>query len=172
MKAITFVLPILLLYTNFTFSQKIEIPKETNANRWRFGGGLGLSVGNHSTGIHVSPSVGYMLTPQLEMGATLAYTYNKHRESKYNVFSGGLFGSYHIIPELFTRAHYEYYTGTRKYNGLSDTFNENALWIGAGYQNYGRVRFQTGIMYNALHDKNNSIFSSPWRPFASISLSF
>lgn len=154
------------------WAQKIEIPKESNANRWRFGGGLGLSVGNNSTTINVAPSLGYMVTPKLETGATIGYAYSKYRDYKSNVFSGGFFGNYHIIPELFTRAQFEYYTGNRKYNDLSDNFNEKALWVGAGYQNYGRVRFQTGIMYNVLHDKDNSIFSSPWRPFAGVSLSF
>lgn len=161
-----------LLLCSSAWTQKIEIPKELNTSRWRFGGGLGLSVGNNSTGIYISPSLGYMITSDLETGATLAYSYNKYRNYKYNVFSGGIFGNYHIIPELFTRVHYEYYVGDRKYNNLSDTFNENALWIGAGYQNYGRVRFQAGIMYNTLYDEENSLFSSPWRPFAGISMSF
>lgn len=171
MKHFASLLFILLLGT-ILWAQKIEIPEESEPSPWRFGGGIGLSIGNHSTGIHVSPSLGYMLTPNLEAGASLAYTYNKYRDYKYNVFSGGLFGNYHIIPELFTRAHYEYYTGTRKYDDISDDFTENALWLGAGYQNYGRVRFQTGIMYNVLYDEDNSVFSSPWRPFAAISIAF
>ncbi|PVX51957.1 hypothetical protein C7377_0251 [Balneicella halophila] len=161
----------LLLFTAIQ-AQKIEIPKKSVPNPWRFGGGLGLSIGNNSTGIHIAPSIGYMVSPKLETGVTLAYTYNKYDDYKYNLFSGGLFSNYQIIPELFTRIHYEYYTGNRKYNGLSDTFNENSLWIGAGYQNYGRVRFQTGIMYNVLHDSDDSVFDSPWRPFAGVSFSF
>lgn len=168
-----FVCLVLLFWTSSSlWSQKIEIPKHSEPNPWRIGGELGFSLGNNSTGIHISPSVGYMFTSQLEVGATLAYTYNKYRDYKFNVFSGGVFTNYHIIPELFARGHYEYYTGDRKDNNISDTFHENALWLGAGYQNYGRVQFQAGVLYNVLHDKDNSVFSSPWRPFAGVSIAF
>ncbi len=153
-------------------AQKVEIPQESKVNRWRFGGGLGLSFGNHSSGVRIAPSVGYMITNDLEAGATLGYTYNKYRDYKYNVFSGGLFANYHIIPSLFTRAHYEYYTGKQKFQGISNSFNEDALWLGAGYQSTGAVSFQAGIMYNVLYDSDSSIYSSAWQPFAGVSISF
>lgn len=171
MKNITLFI-IFTLFSLGVVAQRIEIPKDSEPSPWRFGGGIGLAIGNNSTGIHISPSAGYMVAENVEIGSTLAYTYNKYRDYRFNVFSGGLFTNYHIIPELFTKAHYEYYTGNRDTNGISDNFNESVLWLGAGYQNQGRVRFQTGIMYNILYDEDDSIFSSPWRPFAGVSISF
>lgn len=171
MKKIILFCLLVIFYFNLN-AQEIKIPQKAAGSHWHFGGNVGISVGNHNTGIYVAPSVAYMVNPQLEIGSTIAYQHNKYENHKSNIFSGGVFTNYHIIPELFARVHYEYYTGNRKNRDISDNFTENALWIGAGYQSFGRVRFQTGIMYNVLYDKDKSVFSNPWRPFAGVSIAF
>ena len=61
-----------LTLSNTAFSQINQ--NQTLNNNWRFGGGLGLSFGNNSYfGFNISPSVGYMVANNLELGATAGY---------------------------------------------------------------------------------------------------
>lgn len=154
------------------FAQDLSLPKKSVENPWRFGGDFGFSLGSHDKTLHIAPSCGYMVTKNWEIGGSLGYTYNKYDDYKFNVFTSGIFSNYQIIPEAFLRINYEFHTGNQKINNFSDSFTENSLWVGGGYQNSGRVRFQTGLMYNLLYDKNNSIYNSPWQPFAGVSISF
>lgn len=152
---------------------------KTTDNKWRFGGGIGLGFGsNDYFGLNISPFVGYELTKSLEAGLTTGYQYSKWRNSKQNVFSVGPYLNAYPISELFLRAHYEYFTGSQTYTNLDTnndkfTFDESALWLGAGYRNTGKVQFYTGIMYNVLYNKNDSkLFSTGLRPIAGVSIGF
>lgn len=139
-------------------------------NRWVFGASAGLGFGNNDYfGFNISPAVGYMVGHGLEVGATAGYQYSKDNYSKVNLFSAGPYVHYSFIPQFFGRAHYEYYTGNIDYKNsdYQNNISESALWVGGGYQSFGRVGFRAGIMYNVLHS-NKSIFSSNIRPFAGV----
>lgn len=155
----------------------------SDINRWRFGGGVGLSFGSHGYfTVQVSPSVGYALTNNVEAGLVAGYMYAKDDYSKQNIFNVGPYVNYYPIQNIFLRANYMYYTGTIKsdyYNFLDtdnaryeDKFDESALWLGAGYQSSGLVRFQVGILYNVLYKENESRFSSAWQPFMGVAFGF
>lgn len=152
---------------------------QTLTNNWRFGGGIGLSFGNNSYfGFNVSPSVGYMVSNNVELGATAGYQYAKNDYSKLNLFNAGPYINFFPIENIFLRANYMYYTGKQEYNDRTPYYNtmyesnldESALWLGAGYQSGGPVRFQAGVMYNVLYKENESIFSSGFQPFMGVSI--
>ena len=166
-----------LTLSNATFAQDYQ--NQTINNNWRFGGGLGLSFGNNGYfGFNVSPSVGYMVANNLELGATAGYQYAKDDYSKLNLFNVGPYINFFPIENIFLRANYMYYTGKQKFDDRTPYYNsvyeanldESALWLGAGYQSSGPVRFQAGVMYNVLYKENESIFSSGLQPFRGVSI--
>lgn len=161
-----------VIYAQINQNQQIE-------NNWRFGGGLGLSFGNNSYfGFNISPSVGYMVANNLELGTTAGYQYAKDDYVKLNLFNAGPYINFFPIENIFLRANFMYYTGKQKYNNRTPYYNdvyeadldESALWLGAGYQSGGPIRFQAGIMYNVLYKENESIFSSGFQPFMGVSV--
>ncbi|MBS9768206.1 MAG: hypothetical protein KGV44_11815 [Flavobacteriaceae bacterium] len=167
-----FTIILLVFSVSVGTAQSVSLPKEKVANPWRFGGNFGLNFGGNSTHIQIAPALGYMLTPKMEVGGSVGYTYHKYNDTKANIFSTGIFSNYQVIPQAFARINYEHHMGKQKFQNSSNSFSENSLWVGAGYRSLGRVGFQAGIMYNVLHNKDNSIYNSPWRPFAGVSFNF
>lgn len=174
-KFLLFIISLTLSNTSFSQTNK----NQTLNNNWRFGGGLGLSFGNNSYfGFNISPSVGYMVANNLELRATAGYQYAKDDYVKQNLFNVGPYINFFPIENIFLRANYMYYTGKQKYNDRTPYYNsiyeadidESALWLGAGYQSSGPVRFQAGVMYNVLYKENESIFSSGLQPFMGVSI--
>ncbi|MFV0174706.1 hypothetical protein OBK28_03795 [Empedobacter falsenii] len=170
---------LLLFIISLTLSSTIYAQINQNQpfnNNWRFGGGLGLSFGNNGYfGFNLSPSVGYMIANNLELGATAGYQYAKDDYAKLNLFNAGPYVNFFPVENLFLRANYMYYTGKQKYNerynyNYETNLDESALWLGAGYQSSGPVRFQAGVMYNVLYKENESIFSSGFQPFMGVSI--
>ncbi len=163
--------------------EKLSYTSETNKNHqiyshWRTGGGIGVAFGsNRYFEIQVNPSLGYQFNNQIETGITTGYTYTSDNYAKQNIFNIGPYLNYYPIQNLFLRVNYLYYTGEMKltwsdYKKYTTSYNidESALWLGAGYQTSGTVRFQIGWLYNVLYDKDKSIFNSAWQPFAGVSI--
>ncbi|MGI9527695.1 MAG: hypothetical protein ACR2MS_11360 [Weeksellaceae bacterium] len=153
---------------------QVGISSQSNHGKVRVGGGLGVNFGSNSYfGFNLSPFIGYAITPRLEGGVTAGYQYGKDDYQKSNLFSVGPYMNYGVMESIFLRSHLEYYTGnqTLKRNDYERSFDETALWLGAGYQSTGRIRFQTGIMYNVLYDEDDSIFASAIRPYGGVVVS-
>ena len=166
-----------LTLSTLAFSQVSQ--NQSIENNWRFGGGLGLSFGNNSYfSFNISPSIGYMVANNFEVGGIAGYQYGKDDYYKQNLFNVGPYINFYPIENIFLRANYMYYTGKQKYENSSPFYNsvseididESALWLGAGYQSSGPVRFQAGVMYNVLYKENESIFSSGLQPFMGVSI--
>lgn len=171
MKKIAFMA--LFALASLSFAQ-IGVSSSAGADsKWRLGGGMGLGFGDNSHfNLNISPYVGYEIAPEFEMGMTAGYQYSSWKDVKQNLFSVGPFANYYPLPELFLRAHYEYFTGNTKFKNLGEssthTYDEDALWLGGGYRSTGRVSFFTGVMYNVLYKKDDSIFSSGFRPYVGV----
>lgn len=164
---------LLVVFSLSTAFGQISVNKNTANNKWRVGGGLGVSTGSNSYfGLNISPTVGYMVSNNLETGLSAGYQYGSNKFSSHNLFSVGPYANAYLVEGIFGRAHYEYFTGNfkAKNSQYNRKINENAMWLGAGYQSSGPVRFQVGIMYNVLHN-DESIFNSPIRPIGGISIS-
>lgn len=176
MKKILFLILLSLSISAFCQDQNSMV---NTPSKWRFGGGLGLGFGNNSYfAFAISPFAGYEITPQLEAGVTAGYQYSKWKDSRQNLFSVGPYVNYYPIPAIFLRSHYEFYTGTNKYDyGFNDgsysyNFNESTLWLGGGYRSTGRIQFFAGMMYNVLYKNETSLFSSGFRPIVGVSVGF
>lgn len=157
----------------FMYSQSNLTFSASEPGPWRAGGGVGLSLGSGDYfGVSVSPFLGYTLTRELEVGASVGYQYSNWKQAKQNLFNGGPYLNYYPIPNLFARVQYEYYTGNtkNKQTGNKNNFNENALWFGAGYRSPGRVSFYTGLMYNVLYKNDSRLFSNGFRPIIGVSI--
>lgn len=170
MKKIVFIVAV--FYSGIAFSQ-INLSTPDQQDRWHVGGNIGLSFGNNDYfGFAISPFVGYKITENLEGGVTVGYRYSKQHDYKQNTFNAGPYLNFYPINSLFLRTHYEYYTGNQSFDNNPQTFNfdENALWIGGGYRSGGRVKVYIGAMYNVLYKKDESIFSSAFRPIVGVSI--
>ena len=181
-KYLLFIISLTLSYAThaqLNQNQSINTTNHNSINNWRFGGGFGLSFGNDSYfGLNISPSIGYMVDNNLEIGGIAGYQYAKNDYYKQNLFNIGPYVNYYIIENFFLRANYMYYTGKQKYTNSEPYYNsiseynidESALWLGGGYQSSGQVRFQVGVLYNVLYKENESIFSSGFQPFMGVSV--
>lgn len=168
-----FIYFLLAVFSLSTAFGQVSVSKSTGNSKWQVGGGFGISTGNNSYfGLNISPTVGYIISNNLEVGMSAGYQYGSNSFSSHNLFSAGPYINAYLVERIFGKAHYEYFTGNYKAkNGqFNRKINENAMWLGAGYQSSGPVRFQVGIMYNVLHN-NESIFSSAIRPIGGISVS-
>ncbi len=150
-----------------------KTPNRNVSQPWRVGGGVGMSFGsNDYIGISVTPFIGYKIIESLEAGVSTGYQYTKRTHRKQHLFNVGPYLNFYPIPEFFARVQYEYYRGSSKHRTTNQSYNfdENALWVGAGYRNSGPVQFYAGIMYNLLyHSNDSSVFTNGFRPIAGVS---
>ncbi|HLS12410.1 MAG TPA: hypothetical protein VK050_09635 [Flavobacteriaceae bacterium] len=163
-----------LLFSGLSYSQiGIGSSSINKQNKWRVGGGLGMSFGDHGAfTLNISPFIGYELVSSLEGGVTTGYQYSKYRDQRQNLFSIGPYLNFYPMQSLFVRTQYEYFTGNSKIknSSYSSSFDESALWIGGGYRTGGRVQMYAGIMYNVLYKENKSLFSEAYQPIVGISI--
>src|SRR5690625_5696 len=154
-------------------ARKVSQPKNIRShNPCRVGGGVGFSMGSHDyLGLSIGPFVGYEVVRNLELGVSTGYQFTKNRNVKQHLFNVGPYTNFYPIPEFFARLQYEYFRGSskRKSTGESYNFDENALWIGAGYRNTGPVQVYFGLMYNLLYSGSSHVFTNGFRPIAGVS---
>ncbi|HUH26400.1 MAG TPA: hypothetical protein VLY87_07220 [Flavobacterium sp.] len=142
----------------------------------RFGGGLGLAIGNQFTNISVAPSALKPLTEQLSVGAGLQFNYISSKDY-YSSTSYGInvLGLYNPMPEIQFSAELEqlrvnntidgYYINSTRYPEIKENFWNTALFLGAGYSN-GNVT--VGVRYNVLYKDNNFVYTQAWMPFVRV----
>lgn len=163
---------ILLISSTGIYAQSL-LTVSDNSDRIRVGGGMGLNFGDHGYfGLNISPFIGYEILPELEGGIGVGYHFATSKISKQNLFKVGPYVNYYPTPEFFARVQYEFYSGnhTLKSTSVKRSFDENALWIGAGYQSVGRVRFYAGMMYNLLYKSDSRVFSNAFQPILGVNV--
>lgn len=160
------------VYTGNT-SKASNSPKKKRDFAWKdkltYGGNFQAFFGN-PTFIYVSPSIGYLVTEQLNVGVGMIYNYLRADYGNYGVYSQSIFGGhsyarFNVTPSFFVQGQYDklrqpdYYSITPR----------KKIWIdyamaGVGYsQNVGEnVVFNTSIMYNFTHSERYSIYPSPF----------
>lgn len=150
---------------NNTSDQKSEFWKNV-----RFGGGVGLSIGDGFFSGTLAPTAIYEFTNDFAMGVGLNGTYNS-RKDFYNstIIGGSALALFNPIRELQMSAEFEELNVNRKYesdlNLKDDNYWYPALFLGAGYRT-GNVTF--GIRYDVLYDEDKSIYADPWIPFVRV----
>ncbi|GAA4939263.1 hypothetical protein GCM10023314_09930 [Algibacter agarivorans] len=133
----------------------------------RYGGNLGLSLGDGFFSGTIAPSAIYEFDENFAFGVSINATFNNQKNVyKSTILGGSLIGLYNVFRELQLSAELEELHVNRRYNVTlnipDDTYWSPALFLGVGYRN-GNVTF--GIRYDVLYDKNKSIYFDPWLPF-------
>lgn len=158
----------LVLISFLSFSQ-IAMSPQTPANRWTFGGGLGIGFGSDSYfNLQVSPRFGYKITDQLEGGMIGNVSWQTSNFYKSTMFGVGPFMNYYFARSFFVGGNLQQYfiNSEEKYYGYKFRTDETALYLGGGYmQPIGNNAFaQFGLMYNVLWKERSSIFSTGFIP--------
>ncbi|MBA3662697.1 MAG: hypothetical protein H0W61_00615 [Bacteroidetes bacterium] len=138
-------------------------------DRITVGGNFQALFGN-PTFIYVSPSIGYMVLDNLNIGIGMIYNYTRRdygSAGKYSqsIYGGHSYARYNVTPSFFLQGQYDkllqpdYYN----YNNPSAKIWVDYAMAGIGYsQPVGeRVVFNTSLMYNFTYSPRYSIYPSP-----------
>ncbi|GAA4895015.1 hypothetical protein GCM10023311_19660 [Flaviramulus aquimarinus] len=133
----------------------------------RYGGNLGISLGDGFFSGTIAPSAIYEFDKNFALGISFNATFNNQKNVyKSTILGGSLIGFYNVIKEFQLSAEFEELHVNRRYNVnlmiSDDTYWSPALFFGAGYRN-GNVTF--GMRYDVLYDRDKSIYFDPWMPF-------
>ncbi len=136
----------------------------------RFGGGIGLSLGDGFFSGTLAPTAVYQFSNDFAMGLGLNGAINSRKNVyKSTILGGSALALYNPISELQLSAEFEELNVNRKFESNLNLQDDNywypALFMGAGYRT-GNVTF--GIRYDVLYDENKSIYADPWIPFIRI----
>jgi hypothetical protein len=140
------------------------------ADRWWFGGGLGLSFGGDVKYLEVEPLVGYQVTDNTTVGGGLIYRQREDErfEPTFSThdYGASVFVRYHVIPRMFLQGEYEYLSYEfRQFDGSTDRDDFGSVLGGLGYsQPIGpRSGFFASMLYNFSYDSDErSPYDSPW----------
>lgn len=132
-----------------------------------YGGTIGLGFGDVKY-FELAPMVGKYLNPQLAVGGTVIY---RHRsDDRYaqklstDDYGFSVFGRYHVSPQFFAQAEYEYLNYEYyKLNLTKDSDTANSFFVGGGVNApAGRnSSVYATALYNLNHD-DDSPYDSPW----------
>jgi hypothetical protein len=157
------------MFTVFSFA--ISAQNENQSNFWnnvRFGGGIGLNLGNGIFSGSLAPSAIYDFNPYFSAGLGLNGSYSRQRDVFKSIILGGsVIALTNPFPEVQVSAEFEQVNVNTNFdNGTiqdkKDNFWASALFLGVGYRT-GNVTF--GVRYDVLYDEEKSIYADPWLPF-------
>lgn len=131
-------------------------------SRLEFGGSLGLSFGSQSTFIDLSPTVGYRVTDNFTAGLGPVFNYISQEfigigREKFIITGGRLFSRYIVFENLFLMGEYNMLSYKEPF---ADRRLVHRLPLGGGYrQGAGRGNVYIMIMYDLLHENNNTVLN-------------
>lgn len=148
----------------------IQKPKSIFWQKVRFGGGLGLNLGNGFTNVSVSPTLYYPLNEKVTIGSGLNISYIKNRDV-YNswIYGGSAIAIFNPIDYIQLSTELEQLRVNINYPTLNGYYENNfwntALFLGVGYRTQN-ITF--GVRYNVLHKNSNNVYTDAWMPFVRI----
>lgn len=160
------------VYTGDKPPVSMEHPKKPNrdwAEKVTFGGNFQAYFGN-PTFIYISPSIGYLLQKNLNVGIGFIYNYTKVDYGTYGKYSQSIYGGhsyarYNVTPSFFIQGQYDKLLQPDFYNFYNQ---KKKIWIdyvmaGVGYsQPLGELLvLNTSLMYNFTHSPKYSIYPTP-----------
>lgn len=134
----------------------------------KFGGGFALGFSNQYTSVGISPMMYKPINKYLMGGVGFQYNY-MHSKNSYvaNSYGYNLVGIARPINELELSLEWEQLHTSIHYKdnlGGSDTFMNNALFIGGGYVTQNVA---LGIKYNLLHNQNK-LYTTAYMPYVRV----
>jgi long-subunit fatty acid transport protein len=162
------------IFIGFLFFSVLNAQTTKNEfwDKVRFGGGLGLSIGNNFTDIMVAPSAIYQFNEYFAAGVGLQGSYIRVKDNyEAYTYGGSILALANPIEQIQLSAELEQirvnldydnrYTGTQ----YTDNFWNTALFLGVGYNT---PNVTIGVRYNVLHENKRNIYSEAFMPFIRI----
>lgn len=152
-----------------TFTSASEFPDK---QRVFYGGGIGATFGDVQY-FEISPMVGVNINPRTAVGLSFLYRYRKDTRYKEdlstNDYGATLFGRFHLTPNLYLQAEYEYLTYEYyRYNiftntSIKESDDFSSFLAGGGFSAPigGRASMFVTALYNFSYDDPNSPYSEP-----------
>lgn len=119
-----------------------------------FGGSLGALFGD-PTFIDLSPTMGYHLHKNLQVGVGPVYNYYKSRQwnREINIYGGRIFARPYLFQGAFLHAEYELLNGNVNWNKPTERYNISGLLLGGGYQQSAEGGFFILALWEVLKDQ-------------------
>lgn len=150
------------------------------ANKWWFGGGLGLGFGDRDY-VELNGIVGYRATPRFTPGLRLTYRSREETRGGSNIdtndYGASLFARYRVWKPVYAQAEYEYLSyefvlpdRTRE----RETFGSVLGGFGASFPLSERLGVFATALYNFSYDSDDirNPYSGPWIFRAGVGYSF
>lgn len=146
------------------------ISPAAEANKWWFGGGIGLGFGDRDY-VEVNGIVGYRATPRFTPGLRLIY---RSREvtrggSNFNTsdYGASLLGRYRVWKPVYAQVEYEYLSyelGLADRSRERETFGSLLGGFGASFALSERLGVFATALYNFSYDSDDlrNPYSGPW----------
>ena len=143
-----------------------SISAPSGSNNVFYGGNINFSFWNKYFYIGLFPMIGYKITPELSAGLRLGYAYvTDGRFSptlKSNNYGAGAFTRYNVIPEMYLKAEFIYFSFEKATNvtnsGYSTTrYGVPLLLLGAGYlhQVNANISVFFEVSFDVINDSNS-----------------
>lgn len=173
MNKTTFLPPKMMIFIGsmcfFAFSSTAQVnvdkPRSGFWENVRFGGGIGISLGDGYFSGSLAPTAVYQFNEKFAAGVGLNGSYAKQKDVfSSTVLGASVLGLFSPLPELQISAEFEELNINRDFDisGLSENYWYPALFLGLGY-NSGNVT--VGIRYDVLYDEDKSIYADAYVPF-------
>ena len=153
------------------FAQNDTIIKPKN-NFWkkvRFGGGLGLGIGNGYTDISLAPTLYYPIHERINIGLGINGSYTKsNTEYQATIYGASGILTFNPLETVQLSCEIEQLRANVSFDNTllrSENFWNTALFLGAGYR---MQNVTIGMRYNILFQDTNRIYTNAWMPFARV----
>ena len=157
-----------LLFSASFYAQNNSLPK-AKSDFWkdvRFGGALGLGIGNGFTNIVVAPSAIYNFNQYVSAGVGVQYSYLEQRNLfSSSMYGGSVIGLFNPIPEVQFSVEVEQLRVNVDYQDITDDFWNTGLFLGGGYRTNNVT---IGARYNVLFDKDRNVYGDAFMPFVRV----
>lgn len=137
----------------------------------KFGGGLGLAIGNGYTDIYLAPTAYKPMNKFTTLGVGLIGSYVKSKNFYSSIMYGvSVIGLVNPIEEVQLSAEVEQLRVNLDYGATITTKTEENFWntalfLGAGYH---ANNVTIGVRYNILYKERNNVYSQAWMPFVRV----
>jgi len=162
------------IFIGFLFFPTLNAQTTKNEfwDKVRFGGGLGLSIGNNFTDIMVAPSAIYQFNEYFAAGVGLQGSYIRVKDNyEAYTYGGSILALANPIEQIQLSAELEQIRINLNYDNrytdtqYTDNFWNTALFLGVGYTTQNVT---IGLRYNVLHKNRRNIYSEAFMPFIRI----
>lgn len=152
---------------------------EAAADRWWFGGGVGLGFGDVDY-VTIEPMVGFRATEKVSVGGGLIFRYRSDDRFTPSFsttdYGANTFLRYYVHRPVFLQVEYEHLSYERLLSdGTMDRDGYDSLFGGAGFSRPmgDRSAFFVTVLYNFLYDSNEPApYDEAWALRLGVSFGF